>query len=128
MFDYAFFDTRFYRLVQSMTRDDDPACRYHYRATSSEPDLCVTDPADFCLSTEMTPGDTQEYENWYRQEHLEDVSKIKGWRRTERYELVEAFRAPDAPTHLTLVGNQSVHAKSWWLTSRSCFSMAIRSR
>lgn len=105
MFDYAFFDTRFYKLVQSIAREDAPAGMIlSTKSTNLRAILTsLTDPADFCLSTEMTPEDAKEFDDWYRQEHLRDGSKIKGWRRTERYELLEAFRAPEAPSHLTLV-------------------------
>ena len=62
------------------------------------------DQPDLLLSTEMLPADEQDFDDWYRQEHLVDGSKISGWRRTERYELFNALRTEDAPKYLTLVG------------------------
>lgn len=59
------------------------------------------------LSTEMLPADEQDFEKWYQQEHLVDGSKITGWRRTERFELINALRAEDAPKYLTLVRSRT---------------------
>ena len=61
------------------------------------------DQPDLLLSTEMLPADAEDFENWYRQEHLKDGSKINGWRRTERFELIDGLRTEDAPKYLTLV-------------------------
>ena len=32
-----------------------------------------------------------DFHNWYKQEHIETLSKVPGWRRSVRYELVEAY-------------------------------------
>lgn len=69
----------------------------------------LTGQPDFLLSTEMLPANEKDFEDWYRQEHLVDGSKISGWRRTERYELFNALRTEDAPKYLTLVSQ----APSW---------------
>jgi hypothetical protein len=88
MFDYAHFDTRFYKLVQLY-----------------EPEQAASGLPDFVLSTEMNPADADDFERWYQEEHLKDGSTVRGWRRTERYELSNALRTPDAPKYLTLVIN-----------------------
>ena len=51
----------------------------------------------------MTPADDEDFENWYRQEHLVEGSKITGWQRTERYELFDPLRTQEATKKLTLV-------------------------
>lgn len=44
------------------------------------------------LSVAFTPADDDEYDRWYREEHLAVVaSSVPGWRRTERYELQTAL-------------------------------------
>lgn len=65
------------------------------------------------ISAGFTPADDEDYESWYRQEHLKEVSGITGWRRTERYALTFARQnrkpahekqIPEPPKFLTLVG------------------------
>ena len=51
----------------------------------------------------MTPADDQDFEDWYREEHLVDGSKLTGWRKTERYEVYDRLRTEDSPKFLTLV-------------------------
>ncbi|KAK5169766.1 uncharacterized protein LTR77_005744 [Saxophila tyrrhenica] len=85
IFQNAHFDTRFYKLVQ----------RYESKDSGK-------DQPSIVLSTEMTPGDVEDYDRWYRGEHLQDGSKVRGWRRTERYELLQALRVDDAPRFLVL--------------------------
>lgn len=64
------------------------------------------------ISAGFTPADDDDYENWYREEHLKEISGIPGWRKTERYELLfgveggkppEEKSIPDPPKYLTLV-------------------------
>jgi hypothetical protein len=56
----------------------------------------------------MELSDVQDYDDWYRKEHLEQLSKTPSWRRSGRYQLVfkkETVGAPDsekAPNWLTL--------------------------
>jgi hypothetical protein len=108
MFDYGFFDTRFYKTVQLYeTEKPDPSKSEQQHSGRSEL-TCRPGQPDLLLSTEMLPADEQDFENWYQQEHLVDGSKITGWRRTERYELVNALRTEDAPKYLTLVSSRSL--------------------
>ena len=107
VFDYAFFDTRFYKLVQVLERagSNRGMLTPQYSTYAEAEQWMSTDTPDLCLSTEMTPSDAQDFESWYRAEHLKDGSKVRGWRRTERYELINALRAPNAPGFLTLVSS-----------------------
>ena len=56
----------------------------------------------------MEPSDVQDWDDWYRKEHLDQISKIPGWRCTGRYQLVfkkETVGAPESencPNWLTL--------------------------
>ena len=67
---------------------------------------------DFVIAAAFTPEDDKEYDDWYRQEHLKEVSGITGWRKTERYDLTfarqnrsvgEENKLPEPPKFLTLV-------------------------
>lgn len=51
----------------------------------------------------MSQANDGDSERWYQKEDLEDGSKIRGWRKTERLELVNGLRAEDAPKYQTLV-------------------------
>ncbi|TKA74995.1 hypothetical protein B0A55_02649 [Friedmanniomyces simplex] len=65
IFDFADFDTRYYKF---------------FRAGQ----------ADFVIVAAFTPTDEEDYDNWYRQEHLKEISGITGWRKTQRYALTFA--------------------------------------
>lgn len=105
MFDYGFFDTRFYKTVQMFERDNVKQGRVCRWEGLGQELTTVVDQPDFLLSTELLPDDEQDFEDWYQKEHLVDGSRIGGWRRTERYELFNALRTEDAPKYLTLVRN-----------------------
>lgn len=69
------------------------------------------------ISAGFTPADDEDYDKWYRQEHLKDVSGITGWRKTERYALTFARQnrkstddkqIAEPPKFLTLVCRSSV--------------------
>lgn len=107
MFDYGFFDTRFYKTVQVYEREDSKSGTERAIPAFDRQLTSRSDQPDFLLSTEMLPADEQDFEKWYRQEHLVDGSKISGWRRTERYELFNALRTEDAPKYLTLVSSDA---------------------
>jgi len=95
IFDYADFDTRYYKTTQLF-----------------EPENGKPGPSDFVISAGFTPTDDADYEKWYREEHLNDIKKITGWRRTVRYELFfsrnnrkpagEAKSFSDPPKYLTM--------------------------
>ncbi|KAF2681310.1 hypothetical protein K458DRAFT_310096 [Lentithecium fluviatile CBS 122367] len=51
-------------------------------------------PAPEILTAEMHPNDAVDFDNWYREEHLQKLSKLPGYRRTLRYKL-------GPKTHLT---------------------------
>lgn len=72
---------------------------------------------DFVMSAGFTPADDEDYENYYRQQHLAEVARVTGWRKTERYELLSAREnrlppeektIPDPPKFLTLVSDVQV--------------------
>ncbi|KAK3627945.1 hypothetical protein LTR56_018935 [Elasticomyces elasticus] len=73
IFDFADFDTRYYKFVQ------------HYEAENAK-----SGQPDFVIAAAFTPTDDEDYENWYRQEHLKEISGITGWRKTQRYALTFA--------------------------------------
>lgn len=52
------------------------------------------EPAPEILTAEMHPKDPADHDKWYREEHLELLSKIPGYRRTVRY-------SAGAPTPMT---------------------------
>ena len=63
------------------------------------------------ISFGYTPADEKDADDWYRQEHLKDVSGVSTWRWTERYELtfarqnrkpVEEKQIAEPPKFLTL--------------------------
>ena len=102
MFDYGFFDTRFYKTVQVYEKKPNPS-KSKWQAMGCLVLTSDPDQPDLLLSTEMLPADKEDFDNWYQQEHLVDGSKITGWQRTERYQLINALRTEDAPKYLTLV-------------------------
>ncbi|KAK6429258.1 hypothetical protein LTR95_014592 [Oleoguttula sp. CCFEE 5521] len=70
IFDVASFDTRYYAFEQLY-----------------EPEETKNDQPDFVIACGFTPSDDAEYDRWYRESHLREVSEITGWRRTGRYVL-----------------------------------------
>ncbi|KAF7185727.1 Core atranone cluster (CAC) protein 1, partial [Pseudocercospora fuligena] len=112
IFELADFDTRYYKLKQLY-------------GPKSE----VVDDAqpDFVIVAGFTPADEEDYEQWYQQEHLLEISCITGWRKTERYELFFARSNRDydnplvaeKPKFLTLLAKAS---ESEW-TKKSMGSM-----
>ena len=76
---------------------------------------------DLVLSAEMTPEDEQDFEDWYRQEHLQLGSKATGWRRTERYQLIKAFRNSEAPKYLTLVRRFTIPLHAYGMIDKTQF-------
>ena len=103
MFDYGYFDTRFYKTIQVYGQAASNPSTPRGNGYIETRLIHALDQPDLLLSTEMLPADEQDFENWYQQEHLVDGSKIGGWRRTERYELFNALRTEDAPKYLTLL-------------------------
>ncbi|KAK5717026.1 hypothetical protein LTR17_016168 [Elasticomyces elasticus] len=73
IFDFGDFDTRYYKFVQ------------HYEAENAK-----SGQPNFVIAAAFTPTDDEDYENWYRQEHLKEISGITGWRKTQRYALTFA--------------------------------------
>lgn len=102
-FEVAAFDTRFYKPSQIFERRDGPESTTSGLGDKDQKaDSQIAQP-DIVLSAEMTPADELEFEDWYKKEHLRDGSMIRGWRRTERYELEDAVRNAEVPKYLTLV-------------------------
>ncbi|KAK4496019.1 hypothetical protein PRZ48_013288 [Zasmidium cellare] len=94
IFNLANFDTRYYKFVQ-LYEVDNPR----------------SEPPNLVISAGFTPADDEDYENWYQQEHLEEISGISTWRKTERYKLFfsrenrkppEQREIPHPPKYLTL--------------------------
>jgi len=54
-----------------------------------------------CTAIHLSAGTEAEFDRWYREEHLEQVSRMPGWRKTTRYELISSNRFEDAevPPH-----------------------------
>ena len=103
MFDYGYFDTRFYKTVQVYEQEQANPSKMRRNRYIHTKLIDALEQPELLLSTEMLPADAQDFENWYQQEHLVDGSRIGGWRRTERYELFNALRTEDAPKYLTLL-------------------------
>ncbi|KXT05145.1 hypothetical protein AC578_7605 [Pseudocercospora eumusae] len=72
IFELADFDTRYYKLKQLYAREFE-------HVGKPQP--------DFVVVAAFTPADEEDYEQWYQQEHLQEIAKITCWRKTERYEL-----------------------------------------
>ncbi|EME77271.1 uncharacterized protein MYCFIDRAFT_83221 [Pseudocercospora fijiensis CIRAD86] len=95
IFELADFDTRYYKLKQLY---------------GPESEAIGDAQPDFVIVAGFTPADDEDYEQWYQQEHLTEISGITGWRKTERYELFFArsnrdYNNPlvaDKPKYLTL--------------------------
>lgn len=49
--------------------------------------------APFVVATSVTPaeGNKDAYDEWYAKEHVGMLAKVPGWKRTRRYELVDAL-------------------------------------
>ncbi|OAP57134.1 hypothetical protein AYL99_07871 [Fonsecaea erecta] len=69
----ARWDSRVYKLIQ----DFDPKGLGHT-------------PAPFILNVQMEPADDDDYNTFYRDEHLYMLSKVPGYRRSQRYQLVSS--------------------------------------
>ena len=41
-----------------------------------------------CTTIQPASGMEKEFDRWYRKEHLEQVSRMEGWRKSTRYEAV----------------------------------------
>ncbi|KPI40235.1 uncharacterized protein AB675_7780 [Cyphellophora attinorum] len=65
-------DRRVYRDVSSRGRSDDPA------------------PVIMTVSLLVRDDLVPEVHRWYEKEHIHDLSRIPGWRRSRRFELLEA--------------------------------------
>jgi hypothetical protein len=107
IFDFADFDTRFYKAVQlyepENAKPGTVQILFLAEARCVAYQSCAGNQPGFVIMAGFTPADDQDYDDWYRQEHLKEISGITGWRRTSRYELATALRADDAPKFLTLV-------------------------
>ena len=68
------FDTRFYRLIQTYQPNSSPS------------------PTRFIISAALEPpeSDVDDFDRWYREEHLEVLSRAPGFVRSRRFEVEEA--------------------------------------
>jgi hypothetical protein len=41
----------------------------------------------FIITVEMQPTDEKDFDRWYREEHLDMLSKVPGYRRSQRYKI-----------------------------------------
>lgn len=103
----AHFDTRFYSLTQEHVRDEQESGRQMQLPDTT---LLLTLPglpfANLLLAA-IEPGPTVEMaaslDAWYRQEHLEQISKEPGWRRSRRYILLFNIGSTDlVPSYLAM--------------------------
>lgn len=113
VFDVVDFDTRYYKAAQLYEPEDAKTSR-PTSAGSLKARLLTRrlGQPDFVISAGFTPADDAEFNAWYQEEHLAEVSGITGWRRTQRYVLTFARqnRKPasekqidEPPKFLTLV-------------------------
>jgi hypothetical protein len=59
----------------------------------------------YITTVEMYPSDEADYDKWYREEHLDMMAKLSGYRRTLRYKLgpkTALTKDADPPTYLAL--------------------------
>jgi hypothetical protein len=49
-----------------------------------------------CTAIQPTTGTEADFDQWYREEHLEQVSQMPGWRKSTRYELISSNDSADA--------------------------------
>ncbi|KAE8233304.1 hypothetical protein CF326_g1658 [Tilletia indica] len=83
-------DRRIYRL----TYDSDADPKYHGGdKLDSVRAIKASEINPVIVATSVTPAeDNQEaYDEWYLGEHVEALSKVPGWKRTRRFELVDAI-------------------------------------
>jgi len=61
-------------------------------------------PIKLLLSAGLTPekGTDQDFDDWYRQEHLEDLSKVTGYVRSRRYKLISCPSGGNPPEYLAI--------------------------
>jgi hypothetical protein len=95
IFKNARFDTRFYTEAQSYSNPNSPS----------------PGPSTFLISAalEPPPDAVSDFDTWYRQEHLDVLSRAPGFVRTRRYELVFGTSltnfersSPEIPKYLAL--------------------------
>ncbi|KAE9374234.1 hypothetical protein N431DRAFT_437705 [Stipitochalara longipes BDJ] len=65
----------------------------------------TTPPGSVMICVAITPKDADNYSNWYEEEHQGMITRVPGWRKSERYELAQAFgsetgAAPFLAVHL----------------------------
>ncbi|KAF2788681.1 hypothetical protein K505DRAFT_314477 [Melanomma pulvis-pyrius CBS 109.77] len=88
------FDTRFYRRVQVLQK----------------PEVERRGIGRVIKSTAIQPGPGMdcEFDRWYREEHLEQVSHMSGWRKSTRFELIfkvqsnDDLKREEAPKYLAI--------------------------
>nr|OQO26167.1 hypothetical protein B0A51_03886 [Rachicladosporium sp. CCFEE 5018] len=114
IFTLADFDTRYYAFEQLYEpKETKSGGSTRVQEEQSGQQLIAADQPDFVIACGFTPSDEAEYDDWYRAQHLREVSEITGWRKTGRYTLTYARQnrkpAGDSdiaapPRFLTLVG------------------------
>ncbi|CAD6889231.1 unnamed protein product [Tilletia controversa] len=69
------------------SKDDDHHHRWSTRPTKA------SEISPVVIATSVTPaeGNQEAYDEWYLDEHVEALSKVPGWIRTRRFELVDAL-------------------------------------
>ncbi|KAF2731585.1 hypothetical protein EJ04DRAFT_442739 [Polyplosphaeria fusca] len=77
------FDTRFYQRVQIFEKP--------------EKELVGIGRVLKCTAIQPAPGTEENFNRWYDEEHLEQVSQMSGWRKSTRYELIFKVQSRDDP-------------------------------
>ncbi|KAF2102077.1 hypothetical protein NA57DRAFT_54010 [Rhizodiscina lignyota] len=85
--DFIEFDSRFYKRTKV------------FETKSTKPGR-----AAIAIVAAMQPpeGGDEDLDNWYKQEHLQQVSEQPGWRRSTRYELARQAIGTGAPKYLAI--------------------------
>jgi hypothetical protein len=78
------FDTRFYRRIQVY---DKPG---NEKATGIGRVIKAT-------AIQVVAGTEERFNRWYSEEHLEEVSRMPGWRKSTRFELIFKVQSKDDP-------------------------------
>jgi hypothetical protein len=82
------FDTRFYRHTQTYEQGKGNSTAVVPRGIGRVVKSTAIQPA---------LGMDEEFDRWYREEHLGQVARMPGWRRSTRYELIFKVQSKDDP-------------------------------
>jgi hypothetical protein len=101
------------------------------RHNTEEQEDKTTAPSDSVMvCVAITPKDAGDYSKWYEEEHQGMITKVPGWRKSERYELAKAFgtqtgAAPFLAVHIYDEKN-GLGGEEWKASIDTAWSKKIR--